>query len=124
MRVRIILGEATLYGRLNDTPAARGFAAMLPLDLTLTDFHGTEKVADLPSGLPTDQAPDGFDPEVGAITYFAPWGNLAIFYRDFGYARGLVSLGQLEGNIEVLEAGSPLEVRIERIDESTEPNQP
>ncbi|ELZ92649.1 cyclophilin-like fold protein [Haloferax sulfurifontis] len=39
---------------------------------------------------------DGVDPEVGDITYYAPWGNLAIFYREFGYASGLVKLGHIE----------------------------
>jgi hypothetical protein len=32
---------------------------------------------------------------VGDITYYAPWGNLAIFYRDFGYSPGLVRLGHI-----------------------------
>jgi hypothetical protein len=36
----------------------------------------------------TAGAPAGSDPSVGDITYYAP-GNLAIFYRDFGYSRGL-----------------------------------
>ncbi|GAA4730631.1 hypothetical protein GCM10023216_23110 [Isoptericola chiayiensis] len=28
--------------------------------------------------------------------YYAPWGNLAIFYRDFGHAPGLVRLGAFD----------------------------
>ena len=27
---------------------------------------------------------------------YAPWGNLAIFYRDYGFSRGLVPLGKLD----------------------------
>jgi len=43
---------------------------------------------------------------VGDITYYAPWGNLAIFYRDFDYSRGLVRLGRIDSGIEALAATS------------------
>jgi hypothetical protein len=43
---------------------------------------------------------------VGDITYYAPWGNLAIFYRDFGYSPGLVRLGRIDSGIETLAASS------------------
>ncbi|MQM40004.1 hypothetical protein KBTX_04046 [wastewater metagenome] len=115
MRIRISVEGAELVARLEDTPAARDFAAMLPLELTLEDFHATEKVADLPSPLATDDAPDGVEPEVGDVTYYAPWGNLALFYRDFGYARGLVRLGRIEGDMSPLKAKGPLDARIELI---------
>ena len=65
---------------------------MLPLTLTLKDYAGTEKISDLPRKLSTQGAPSGSDPSVGDITLYAPWGNLAIFYRDFGYASGLIIL--------------------------------
>lgn len=115
MRIRIIVNGTELPASLNDTPAARDFAAMLPLEFILEDFHATEKIAYLPSPLSTDGAPDGVDPDVGDITYFAPWGNLALFYRDFGYARGLVHLGRIDGDVSVLEGKRPLEARIERV---------
>jgi len=115
MRIRIIVEGTELAASLENTPAARDFADMLPLELTLEDYHATEKIADLPSRLSTDNAPEGVDPEVGDITYFAPWGNLALFYRDFGYSRGLVRLGRIEGNVAVLEAEGPLKARIELI---------
>lgn len=36
-RIEIIAGNETLTATLNDTPTARDFSAMLPLDLTLRD---------------------------------------------------------------------------------------
>jgi hypothetical protein len=40
---------------------------------------------------------------VGDFTYYSPWGNLAIFYRDFGYADGLIIMGSIEsGGVEKL----------------------
>lgn len=58
---------------------------------------------------------------VGAVTYYAPWGNLAIFYKDFGYAKGLVSLGVVERGLKELAtlSGSSTVV-IDRIETSTE----
>ena len=52
-------------------------------------------------------------PSIGDITYYAPWGNLAIFYRDSGYAKGLVKPGRIEGNVQMLEIRGPLKARIE-----------
>jgi hypothetical protein len=117
MRIRIVVEGTELAASLNDSAASRDFAAQLPLDLTLEDYNATEKIADLPSRLSTEGAPEGVDPDVGDITYFAPWGNLALFYRDFGYSSGLVRLGRIEGNVKVLEGDGPLTARIERIEE-------
>jgi len=104
MNIRITAGERTLTARLEHSAAARDFAALLPVELTLNDYASTEKVADLPRKLSTEGAPDGVDPEVGDIAYYAPWGNIAIYYRDFGYSRGLVRLGHIEGGPEALRS--------------------
>ncbi|MGE4499122.1 cyclophilin-like fold protein [Thiomicrospira sp. S5] len=115
MKIRLVMENAVVEASLDDNAASRDFAAMLPLDVTLSDYHQTEKIADLPSTLSTDGAPDGIDPAIGDITYYAPWGNLAIFYRDFGYARGLVRLGRIDSGIETLIKQGELRVRIERV---------
>lgn len=92
---------------LVDSPTTRDFISLLPLTLTLDDYAGTEKVSDLPRRLSTQDAPSGSDPSVGDIAYYAPWGNLAIFYRDFGYSSGLVILGEIDSGIEAFQfAGS------------------
>ena len=104
MQIRIRAGEKTLTGRLENSIAARDFAALLPLTLTLKDYASTEKIADLPRQLSVEGAPAGVDPNVGDIAYYAPWGNLAIYYRDFGYSRGLVRLGKIESGAEALNS--------------------
>ena len=87
---------------LENSVAARDFLAQLPLTLNFEDYHSIEKVSDLPRRISTDGAPAGFDPQVGSFTYYAPWGNLAIFYRDFGYSRSLVNLGTVTSGLEHL----------------------
>lgn len=96
MDIIVVTGDAEVRGTLADTAAARDFTSLLPLTLTVRDHNRTEKISDLPRALDTDDAPDGMTPTAGDITYYAPWGNLAVFYRDFTYSAGLVSLGQLE----------------------------
>ena len=61
-------------------------------------------VAYLPRKLTTQAAPEGIDPQVGDIAYYAPWGNLAIYYRDFGYSSGLIRLGRLASGLDALTA--------------------
>jgi hypothetical protein len=115
MKIRIQLEGHALTATLEESEAARDLMAQLPLALTLTDYNSTEKVANLPRKLSTAGAPAGVDPDVGDITYYAPWGNLAIFYRDFGYASGLVRLGRLDSDVALLAGRGPLRVTIERL---------
>jgi hypothetical protein len=46
-------------------------------------------------------------------TYYAPWGNLAIFYRDFGYSKGLIRLGRIDSGMEALNVQGSVKVSIE-----------
>jgi hypothetical protein len=52
---------------------------------------------------------------VGDIAYYAPWGNLAIFIKDFGYSRGLVKLGCIESGLDALQRRGGLCVRMELV---------
>lgn len=114
MKIRIETEETSLTATLEDTEAARDFAALLPLTLTLEDYASTEKIATLPRKLTTRGAPPGADPDVGDLAYYAPWGNLAIYYRDFGYSAGLVKLGRIDGGVDALRRPGTLRVTISR----------
>ncbi len=102
---------AVLYGPRGAT--ARDFASLLPLTLTLQDYAAAEKISYLPRKLSTESAPPGSDPSARDITYYAPWGNLALFYRDAGFAHGFIRLGAPESGVDVLRQPGPLKVRIE-----------
>ena len=111
--IKITIGDTTLTATLYDNPTTKDFISLLPLDLTLEDYAGTEKISYLPKKLSTEDAPSGCDPSVGDITYYAPWGNLAIFYNDFGYANGLIKLGKIDQGIEEFNKARSLNVSIE-----------
>jgi hypothetical protein len=122
MKIRIWAEDTPLTATLDDTDAARAFAALLPLRLTLADYASTEKIAVLPGRLPTHEAPPtGTAGAAGELAYFPPWGNLAVFYRDFRYSHGLVRLGRLDGSAEALSQPGAVSVRIERLE--SEPGQ-
>jgi hypothetical protein len=74
------------------------------MTLTSSDYGGTEKVAALPRRLSTENAPEGMEPSIGDFTDYAPWGNLAIFYKGFRDSKGLVALGSIESGMEYLAA--------------------
>jgi hypothetical protein len=112
-KIHVTVGNETLDATLDDTTAGRDFAALLPLELTLSDYNATEKVADLPRKLDTTDAPVSYTPKAGDITYYAPWGNLAIFYKPFRASSGLVRLGAFDGPIDALLKGGDIPVRID-----------
>ena len=95
LRVRLTFDGGEAIVLLEDHPASRSFYAMLPLRLTLEDYNETEKIGYPPKKLQTEGSPSSCDPEAGTVAYYAPWGNLAIFYRDFRHSQGLVPLGRI-----------------------------
>ena len=111
-RIHVIVGYATLSATLDDTPAGRDFATLLPLELVLSDYHATEKVADLPRKLDTTDAPARYTPKAGDITYYAPWGNLAIFHKRFRDSAGLVPLGKFDAPIAGRLKDGPVRIRL------------
>ena len=116
MKIKIIKDGKELKATLQDNSTSKDFYALLPLTLKIDDFASSEKIAPLPEKLSIYGAPKGYEGKSGDITYYAPWGNLAIFYKHStaGYASGLVYMGKIEGDINVLTTGSN-EIRIDKL---------
>jgi hypothetical protein len=100
---------------LTDNATSRDFVSLLPLKLKLEDYGETEKIGYLPRKLSTDGAPAGSDPLVGDVSYYAPWGNLALFRKDFRYSSGLIKLGRIDSSLEALEVSGFVEVTIDLV---------
>ncbi|MEG4817318.1 cyclophilin-like fold protein [Microcoleus sp. K5-D4] len=113
MKINIKVGNKVITATLIDSKTTQDFISLLPLTLTLEDHANTEKISNLPRRLSTQDAPPDSDPAVGDIAYYAPWGNLAMYYNDFGYSNGLVILGKIDGDIETLNVPGSVEVTIE-----------
>jgi len=115
LRIRLTFDGKAVEATLLDNATARDFLSLLPMTLTLDDYNSTEKIGYPARKLATAGAPAGVDPSVGDIAYYAPWGNLAIFYKEFGYSRGLIGLGRIDSGIEALRVPGSLKVTIERV---------
>ena len=113
MKLRLIIGEQTVFAPLAEGATSRDFASLLPLALNLADYAASEKISDLPRRLNIQGAPDGMTPVAGDIAYYAPWGNLAIFYGDAPHATGLIPLARLDTGCEPFRGAMPLAVTIE-----------
>ena len=101
--------------QLGESPTAKDLLSMLPLTLTFEDYASTEKITYPPRKLSTQGAPAGADPSIGDIAYYAPWGNIAIYYRDAPYAKGVVLVGRIVSGLGALDVPGKFQVTIERV---------
>ena len=115
-RIKLTVNGNEIFVNLDESQASRELLEMLPLTLTFEDFNNTEKIATLPDELSTEGLPSGYTPEVGDFSYYAPWSNISVFYKDFRYSNSLYKLGRVESGIEILEnMNGNFEVTIERV---------
>lgn len=114
MNITIKAGDREVTATLRDHAAARDFISLLPLTLVLEDYGDTEKISPLPGKLSAAGAPSEGKPFRGAIAYYAPWGNLCVFRKDFRPSVGLVILGSLDGDgLKALDVSGKLRVTID-----------
>ena len=104
MRIHITIGEQRFQATLPDGPAARDLAAQLPVTIDMADHGGVEKTGPLPSPLSLDGQPEGADPDIGDLGYYAPGNDLVLYYGDQGYYPGIVVLGRLDGTAQRISA--------------------
>lgn len=105
-------GNITLY-ELNDSPAAKALYEQLPLTLEAKPYGDNEMIFYPPNKLPTGHTPLA-NAKAGTLAYYAPWGDVVMFYKDFGSASGLYELGhavsgtqhirQLSGTVTIEKA--------------------
>lgn len=102
VQIRLAIGEQMVTAQLWDIPAAHDLVDQLPLTLTFRDLNNVEKIAPLPAPLTMDGVPAGDDPEVNDIGYYAPSGDLVLYYGDVGYWTGIVRLGRIDADMAVI----------------------
>lgn len=95
-----------IIATLADNPTARDFYNALPLTLPLENYAGVEKIGYNIPKLSTSEAPKRYEGQKGDLTYYAPWGNLAIFTErsHVGSASGLIYFGKIEQGLEQFKA--------------------
>ncbi len=115
-KVNIIVGNSTITATMEDNGAARDFMSRLPLEVTLEDYNnGTEKIFYPEPALSLDDTPRGCAPVPGDITIYEPWGNVAIFCREWSESGSLIKIGHIDGDgINALIGTDDVRVRFEQ----------
>ncbi|MEQ7845671.1 cyclophilin-like fold protein [Nocardioides kribbensis] len=98
MRIQITIGGQRFQSTLAESPAARDLVAQLPVTIDMIDHGDVEKTGPLPSPLSLAGQPEGADPDVGDLGYYAPGNDLVLYYGDQSYYPGIVVLGRLDGD--------------------------
>lgn len=99
MKIRVKANGKTIVFQLNDSNAAKELRAQLPMETKVEDYGGKEKIFYPPKKLNTDHTPLA-DSRAGSLAYYAPWGDVVMFYQDFGKATGLYELGHAVSGTE------------------------
>lgn len=99
--IEIIIGSEKAEGIVYDNSAGKSFLSLLPVTLKMSDYNSTEKISNIGSEIDTSGMPSSFDPNIADIAYYKPWGNLCLFYRDFGLSYGLYSIGKITNGTEL-----------------------
>ena len=111
--IKMTFAGNEIYGEILNTQSGKEFLSQLPASLKFEDYNSTEKISYLSKKLSAQGEPEGFTPKKGDISYYVPWGNLAIFYRDFRYSRSLIKIGELNDIDKLANMQGDFEVRIE-----------
>ncbi|MGK5684076.1 cyclophilin-like fold protein [Actinoplanes sp. URMC 104] len=98
MKIQITISGQRLQATIFDSDAGRDLFAQLPLTIDMTDHGGVEKTGPLPSPLSLDGQPEGADPGVGDVGYYAPGKDFVLYYGDQSYFPGIVVIGHLDGD--------------------------
>lgn len=96
MRIRITIGEQRFGATLAESAATRDLLAQLPVTIEMVDHGGVEKTGPLPAPLALDGQPEGADPDIGDVGYYAPGRDLVLYYGDQSFFPGIVVLGRLD----------------------------
>ena len=98
MQIAITVDGQRFTATLDDSAAAHDLLAQLPVTLEMVDHGGVEKTGPLPGPLSLAGQPEGADPDVGDLGYYAPGNDLVLYYGDQSYFPGIVVLGRLDGH--------------------------
>ena len=104
-QIAVQCGEDVVVYALNNSPAADSLYAQLPLTLEVEDFSTNEKVFYPPEELDTADTPLA-QAGAGTLAYYAPWGDVVMFYDDYSSNPSLYELGQAVSGGELVNGMS------------------
>ena len=98
-QISVTCGDTQVVYELNDSPAAQSLLSQLPLTVEVEDFSTNEKVFYPPQELDTSDTPLA-EGGAGTLAYYAPWGDVVLFYDSFSANGSLYELGEAVSGAE------------------------
>ncbi|QDK42325.1 hypothetical protein DOM21_12900 [Bacteriovorax stolpii] len=115
MKIQITFEGHSINIELNNSSTSKAFYEQLPLNAKMEDYASNEKIFYPPEKLSTLGTPKGYEPKLGDVAYYSPWGNVAVFYKNFSYSDGLIKMGEIISGHEFLKKLNGTQVRIEKL---------
>jgi len=113
MKISVTANGNTTVFELNNSAAAKSLYAQLPLRIKVENYGSNEKIFYPPKKLDTADTPQAAAHEAGTLAYYAPWGDVVMFYGRFGGAAGLYTLGHAVSGDEYIRGMSGT-IRVEK----------
>lgn len=100
-QIRVLTEEGgTILFELNDSSASGDLYAQLPLTVQIEDFSTNEKIF-YPEELDISDTPQA-GMAVGTLAYYAPWGDVVMFYGEYNENPSLYELGHVVSGEELI----------------------
>lgn len=110
LRIRVRAGEEEIVFELNDSIAAKSLYEQLPLIADMENFGDNEKIFYPAEKLDITDTPHA-NSGAGTLAYYAPWGNVVLFFGDYSPNGQLYELGTaVSGSDEIGGLSGTLEV--------------
>ncbi|OIQ50130.1 hypothetical protein BerOc1_02060 [Pseudodesulfovibrio hydrargyri] len=114
MRITVKANGKTIVFELNDSQASKDLYAQLPLDIDVENYSSNEKIYYPPKKLGTSNTPLVKAAKPGTLAYYAPWGDVVMFFGTFGSASGLYELGKaVQGGDQIPSLSGTLRIEAE-----------
>ena len=98
-QIAVTCGDMQVVYELNDSPTAQSLLSQLPLTVEVENFSTNEKVFYPPQELDTSDTPLA-EGGAGTLAYYAPWGDVVLFYDSFSANGSLYELGEAVSGVE------------------------
>ena len=100
MKLQVSDNKHKIIFELNNSNAAMDLVKQLPLTIKIENYSNDEKIF-YPKKLTTSNTPMS-QGRVGDLAYFAPWGDVVLYYEKFQSYPGLYQLGEcISGKDEI-----------------------
>lgn len=103
MKMNVSANGGTVVFELNGSQASKDLYAQLPLTVELQNFSTNEKVFYPPEKLETSETPLAKEGGGGTLAYYAPWGDVVMFYDSYSPNGSLYELGAAISGEELIQ---------------------